>query len=133
MRIVTVLVSLLIAYVGVVVAFESLIGIAQPESESTIVLTTVDADDAQHKRVLSLLIVDEKKYVSVNHWPRAWWRRTIENPDVLVTQEGETKPHRAIQVSGEEFNAVQRAHPRSPLMMFLTGFSPRRIVRLDPV
>ena len=48
----------LAAYVGIVVAFESLIGWLQPASEETIVVTTFEAGGAAHDRVVSRLESD---------------------------------------------------------------------------
>jgi hypothetical protein len=71
-------------YVGIVVAFESLIGYFQPAGGSTLVITTFDGDGTAHDRVLSRLESDGQLYVAANHWPRAWYNRALENPEVQV-------------------------------------------------
>jgi hypothetical protein len=48
-----------LVYVGIVVAFESFIGIVQPTSGPTIVITTFDPDGTAHDRVVSRLAWDE--------------------------------------------------------------------------
>ena len=53
-------------YVGLVVAFESLIGIIQPANDSTLVITTFDADGTSHDRVLSRLESEGRLYVAAN-------------------------------------------------------------------
>ena len=78
----------LVSYVLIVVAFESLIGYFQPETSSTLVLTTVGEDGAAVDRVLDALHSDGQLYVAVNHWPRAWYRRVLANPKVQVTRDG---------------------------------------------
>ncbi len=123
----------LIVYVLIVVAFESLLGFFQPQSPETLVITTVDADGGTHERVLSGLASDGRSYVAVNHWPRAWYRRVLDNPKVQITREGETEDHVAIPVSGEEHARVAQDNPTGIVFRLLTGFAPRYFVRLDPL
>ena len=54
----------LVSYVLIVVAFESLIGFFQPEAPDTLVLTTLDEDGAAIDRVLQSLHSDGQLYVS---------------------------------------------------------------------
>jgi hypothetical protein len=121
-----------LAYAGVVVAFESLIGYLQPTAGSTLVLTTFDAEGTPHERVVSRLESDGRLYVAANHWPRAWYDRALENPEVKVTLAGETRDLRAVPVTGAEHDRVQGEHPLGAVMRFLTGFPPRYFLRLDP-
>ena len=58
-----------VAYVGIIVAFESLIGYFQPADGSTLVITTFDGNGAPHDRVLSCLESNSQLYVAANHWP----------------------------------------------------------------
>jgi hypothetical protein len=132
MRAVKIAVIAIVVYVGIVVAFESLIGTLQPANESTLVLTTFDADGTAHDRVVSRLESDGKLYVAANHWPRAWYRRALENPKVQVTQDGAKVDYQAVSVTGEEHDRVQAAHPHGFVFLFLTGFPPRYFIRLDP-
>jgi hypothetical protein len=55
-----------------------------------------------------------------------------QNPRVDVTYDGATVPHVAVALSDEERDAVDSAHPLGLAFRVLTGFPPRRIVRLDP-
>lgn len=132
MRAVKIAGIVVLVYVGIVVAFESLIGVVQPASESTLVLTTTDADGTPHERVVSRLDSDGKLYVSANHWPRAWYRRARENPEVEATVDGQKRGYRAVLVAGEEHERVDGEHPHPLAFRVVTGFPPRRIVRLDP-
>ena len=91
MRAVRIAGIVLVSYVLIVVAFESLIGFFQPEAPDTLVLTTVGEDGGAVDRVLQGLQSDGQLYVAVNHWPRAWHRRALANPRVRVTREGETR------------------------------------------
>lgn len=132
MKILKILAIVLVAYVGVVVLFESLLGYFQPESERTIVIATQDPEGGTHERVVSLLEHDGKLYVAANHWPRAWYRQALENPEVRVTMDGTTGDYRAVPVRGEEYERVDEAHARSLWFKILTGFPSRPILRLDP-
>ena len=124
---------MLVSYVLIVVAFESLIGFVQPETPGSLVLTTVGGDGAAVDRVLEALDSDGQLYVAVNHWPRAWYRRVLSNPMVQVTRNGEKGDYMAVSVADEEQARVDRDHPRPLAFLFVTGFPPRRIVRLDAV
>jgi hypothetical protein len=124
--------AVLLVYVGIVVAFESLIGFFQPTAGSTLVITTFDGDGAPHDRVVSRLESAEKLYVAANHWPRAWYERALQNPEVQVTQDGEKRDYRAVPVTGEEHERVDRENSLGVVFRILTGFPPRYFVRLDP-
>ena len=132
MRTIKTVAIVLVAYVLVVVAFESLLGYFQPEAPGTLVITTVDADGDSHDRVLSGLESDGRSYVAVNHWPRAWSRRVLDNPNVQITREGKTEDYLATPVSGEEHARVAQDNPAGIVFRLLTGFAPRYFVRLDP-
>jgi hypothetical protein len=121
----------LVVYGGIVAAFESSIGYLQPKSEDTIVITTFE-DGEPHDRVVSGLRSEDKLYAAANHWPRAWYRRALANPDVEVTVRGQKGKYRAVAVSGEEQERVDREHHLPAIFRILTGFPPRYFVRLDP-
>jgi hypothetical protein len=134
MKVVRIAVIVVLVYVGIVVAFESLIGFFQPASGSTLVITTFESDGAAHERVVSRLQSDDKLYVAANHWPRAWFERALENPDVQVTLDGTVGDYRAVPVpaAGAEHERVDAANSLPFVFRVLTGFPPRYFVRLDP-
>jgi hypothetical protein len=119
-------------YVGIVVAFESLIGYFQPAGGSTLVITTFDGDGTAHDRVLSRLESDGQLYVAANHWPRAWYNRALENPEVQVTLDGNNADYRVAPVAGAEHDRVDGDNSLGVGFRILTGFPPRYFVRLDP-
>ena len=121
-----------LAYIGIVVAFESLIGYFQPASGSTLVLTTFDEDGTSHDRVVSRLESDGQLYVAANHWPRAWYNRALENPEVQATLDGEKGDYRVAPIAGAEHDRVDRENSLAVVFRILTGFPPRYFVRLDP-
>ena len=125
---------LVVIYIAIVVLFESLLGYFQPQAEDTLVITTFDAagETAGRERVLSALDSDGKLYVAVNHWPRAWYRRSLANPQVRVTRAGETWSCVAVPVTGDERARVAAEHAIPIPLRFLMGFAPRRFLRLDP-
>ena len=132
MKTLKILAIVLLVYVGIVAAFESLLGYYQPTSQGTIVVTTTGADGETHDRVVSRLDSNGELYVAVNHWPRAWYRRALADPNVEITSDGEVHAYLAVPVTGEEHDRVNREHPVGLVGRALMGFPPRRIVRFDP-
>ena len=121
----------LLVYVGIVVAFESSIGYFQPTSGSTLIITTFEGDGTPHNRVVSRLESDGHLYVAANHWPRAWYNRALENPEVHVTLDGEKWDYRAVPVTDVEHDRVESENSHGVVFRILTGFPPRYFVRLD--
>ena len=133
MKAVKVIIAILLAvYIAIVVAFESLLGYYQPEGQSTLVITTTDDDGNSNDRVLSRLESNGQLYVAANHWPRAWYNRTLENPEVSVTLDGEKGEYRAVPVTGAEHDRVDSDNSLPVVFRILTGFPPRYFIRLDP-
>lgn len=132
MRVLKIIAIVVLVYLGIVVAFESLLGFFQPQSETTIVITTIGDDGEAQGRVVSPVEDDGKLYVSANHWPRSWYNRALANPEVRVTADGETKEYTAVPVTGAEDQALQRDHAHPVVFRILTGFPPRYFLRLDP-
>ncbi len=124
-------IGIVIAYVLIVVAFETVIGYNQPEFEGTLTLTTFNDDGETFDRVVSGLKSNDKLYVRVNHWPRAWYFRLLDNPNIKVTIDGKTQNYLAVDIEGEEYDLVQNDHEPGIVFRILTGFPPRHIVRLD--
>jgi hypothetical protein len=122
----------LLVYVGIVVAFESLIGFFQPTAGTTLVITTFDVDGTPHDRVVSRLESGGQLYVAANHWPRAWYERALENPEVQISRDGQKSDHRAVPVTGEEHDRVDSDNSLGVIFRILTGFPPRYFLRLDP-
>ncbi len=120
-----------LVYVGIVVAFESLIGVLQPANEATLVITTFDSAGTAHDRVVSRLASDGHVYVAANHWPRAWYERALANPDVQATLDGAKSDYRAVPVTGAEHDRVDGANSLPVMFRILTGFPPRYFLRLD--
>ena len=121
-----------LVYVGVVATFESLIGFFQPANASTLVITTFDGDGESHNRVVSRLETDGQIYVAANHWPRAWYNRLLQKPEVQATLDGEERDYLAVPIAGEEHDRVNSENSLGPIFRILTGFPPRLLVRLDP-
>jgi len=132
MKTLKIIAIVILVYVGIVVAFESLIGYFQPSPASTVVITTFAADGTSHDRVVSRLESDGQLYVAANHWPRAWFNRTLENPEVQITLNGEKRDYRAVPVTGVEHDRVEAENSLGVAFRILTGFPPRYFVRLDP-
>ena len=123
---------LILVYGGIVIAFESLLGIFQPAGETTLVITTTAQDGTPKDRVLAHLESNGQLYVAANHWPRAWYNRALENSNVQVTWAGEKGDYLAVPVTEEEHDRVNRENSLGMMFRILTGFPPRYFVRLDP-
>jgi hypothetical protein len=128
----------LLVYVGIVVAFESMIGFFQPEAGKTLVITTTNDEGVAKDRVLARLESDGKIYVAANHWPRAWYKQALARPQVRAafTPEGGEEQrgnYRAVPVSESEHVRVHEEHNPGFAFRILTGFPPRYFLRLDPV
>ena len=132
MKVVKLLALLFLAYVGIIVAFESLLGYFQPAGQSTLVITTTGGDGITHDRVLARLESDGQLFVAANHWPRGWYKRALENPSVQIALEDVSGPYLAVPATGEEHDRVDRQNSLGVVFRILTGFPPRYFVRLDP-
>jgi len=128
-----VIVILFLVYAAIVASFETWLGFTQPQGGTTIVITTTGADGIKKERVVSRLDSDGKLYVAANHWPRRWYREVLANANVQVTSNGQTLSYVAVPITGAEFDHVNAEHQLGPVIRILTGFPPRRLVRLDPV
>mgnify|MGYP001159825957 FL=1 len=123
-------ISLVVLYIGIVVLFESWLGYSQPSNQNTLVITTFNNQEAKH-RVLSAVNNDGKLYVSANHWPRAWYRQALSNPNVEVNYKGEMNSYLAVPVEGKQHDKLKEEHAHSLTFRILTGFPPRYFLRLD--
>ena len=123
---------LVLIYIGIIATFESLLGYFQPSGQSTLVITTADEDGTRHDRVLARLQSNGQLFVAVNHWPRAWYGRALENPSVQVSVDGVTGAYLAVPATDEEHDRVNREHSLGIVFRILTGFPPRCFLRLDP-
>ena len=94
----------LVVYIGLVIAFESLLGFFQPAGQGTLVITTTAADGTQDGRVVARLESDDQLYVAAT----------------------------AVPVTGAEHDRVDADHALGVVFRILTGFPPRYFVRLDP-
>jgi hypothetical protein len=70
--------------------------------------------------------------VAANHWPRAWYRRVLANPEMQATIDGAKGDYRAVPVESAEHDSVDAANSLPFVFRVLTGFPPRYFVRLDP-
>jgi len=123
-------IGLVVVYIGLVVLFESWLGYSQPSNQNSLVITTLD-DQVTKDRVLSAVNNDGKLYVSANHWPRAWYRQALSNPNVEVNYKGETNSYLAVPVEGKEHDKLKEEHAHPLTFRILTGFPPRYFLRLD--
>jgi F420H(2)-dependent quinone reductase len=130
----------LLGYVALIVAFEALVGFmgsrdakrGRAPGDSFLVITTKRSDGTPSNTVVAGVESDSRLYVSANHWPRGWYERALANPEVEVTRGDTTAPVRAVPIRGDELARVARAYPLPLFIRVLTGFPPRRFLRLEP-
>jgi hypothetical protein len=123
-------------YVVMIVLFESFLGLGQPKAERMglpmLVVTTTDTSGESYERRLALFETEGRMYVSAHHWPRAWYRRALERPEVRIDFEGVIGDYTAVVVEGSEYDRVVTEHPIPLPATILMGFAPRDLLRLDP-
>ncbi len=132
MKAVKLIAILFLVYGGIVIAFESLLGYFQPAGETTLVITTTAGDGTPNDRVLARLESNGQLYVAANHWPRAWYNRALEHPEVRIAFDGEQGNYLAVPVAEEEHDRVTGENSLGIMFRILTGFPPRYFVRLVP-
>ena len=132
MHVKKILIIIALVYVGIVAAFESLLGYFQPADDQTMVITTFDNDGEGADRVVARLESRGELYVAANHWPRAWYYAALNNAAVEITFNAETLPYTAVLLEGEDHDRVNDAHSLPLAFRILTGFPPRYLMRLDP-
>lgn len=127
-------------YVGLVVAFESFVVIMGKRQadrgvgpdEGWLVIITTDAHGGANETVVAGVESAGHLYVAANHWPRRWYQRALENPDVEIDRAGERLGYRAVPVAGGERERIVADYSLPWFVRFLTGFPPRSFLRLDP-
>jgi deazaflavin-dependent oxidoreductase (nitroreductase family) len=117
------------AHIGCITAVAAF----QPENlgGETIVLSTTGSDGKSYERVLSPIDDNGQLFVAANHWPRAWYHRARENPEVRVTRGGKTTDYRAVPVSEQERERLLDESGFPLVLYIFTGFAPRQFLRLD--
>ena len=129
LKVVLILIGL---YAASVALFESMLGYFQPENQATLVVTTYDAADVGADRVLVRIEHEGELFVAVNHWPRQWYGRLLDNDQVRVRFEDVDAGYTASKVPEAEQAALDTARPLGLGFRVLTGFPPRYFVRLTP-
>jgi hypothetical protein len=97
-----------------------------------LVVTTYDAADVGADRVLVRIEHEGELFVAVNHWPRQWYGRLLDNDQVRVRFEDVDAGYTASKVPEAEQAALDTARPLGLGFRVLTGFPPRYFVRLTP-
>jgi hypothetical protein len=131
-----ILIIVLVAYVGLVTVFETLLGYYQPRGEENLVITLTEDDGSKSQRVLSLFESQEELYLAANHWPRAWFSQVKENPEVHIEFGGahsaQNGDYSAVLVEGADHDRVLADNELPFFARFLMGFPPREFMRLEP-
>lgn len=139
MGIVKLVAIVLALYLGVVVAFECMVvtlGKRQADrglkpGEDWLVIRTTEAEESRDVIVAGVESAG-RLYVAANHWPRSWYNRVVDNPDVDVTREGKSAAYHAVPVVGDERIRIAKEYSLPWFVRLLSGFPPRSFLRLDP-
>ena len=125
---------LFLAYVGSIVWFEAQLGMNQPQGSTSIVIATFNEDNERHDRVVRLERIDGQNYIAANHWPRAWYKQALDNPNVEVKMPGNDAfaSYLAVPLEGAEEERIREIYSFGFEFRFRTGFPPRYFLRLDP-
>ncbi|MBT6482618.1 MAG: hypothetical protein HOK53_12075 [Gammaproteobacteria bacterium] len=125
---------LFFAYVGSIVWFEAQLGMNQPQGSTSIVIATFNDDNERHERVVRLERIDGQNYIAANHWPRAWYKQALGNPNVEVKMPGNDSfaSYLAVPLEGAEEEHIREIYSFGFEFRFRTGFPPRYFLRLDP-
>ena len=125
---------LFLAYVGSIVWFEAQLGMNQPQGSTSIVIATFNDDNERHDRVVRLERIDGQNYIAANHWPRAWYKQALGNPNVEVKMPGNDAfaSYLAVPLEGAEEERIREIYSFGFEFRFRTGFPPRYFLRLDP-
>lgn len=133
MKALKVVAGIFLGYVVLLGIFEIAVSYLQPEMDGMgITLSTTTADGETVDRVLAGVRVNGHLYVAANHWPRAWYNRALANPAVAVTIDGLRRPYTAVPVTGAELERIKEKYQFEFVLRLITGFAPRRFLRLDP-
>ena len=78
--------------------------------------------------------VNGENYVAANHWPRAWYRQALDNPNVEVkmARQEQVFPYTAVPLEGAEDDLLREEYNISFRGRAQMGFPPRYFLRLDP-
>ena len=126
-------------YLAIILLFEVMVVVLgsrqaaeeEPPEAPFIAIENSDGSDP-HNVIVGAVEVDGALYVSANHWPRRWYHRLVENPEVDVTRDGERAAYRVVPVDGAERERVVSEYTLPLIVRVLTGFPPRAFLRLDP-
>ncbi len=123
-----------LAYVAYVVNFEVQLGVNQPQGSTSLVIATFSDGNERHQRVLRLEQIDGSNYIAANHWPRAWYKQALDNPNVEVKMPGKDsfELYLAVPLEGAEEERIGEIYSFDFEFRFRTGFPPRYFLRLEP-
>ena len=135
-RLIKILITLAVIYVGIVVIFETWLGYAQPQGAENLVITVTEDDGSKSKRVLSLFQSQGELYLAANHWPRAWFRQAKKNPNVHIEFGGDraaqSGDYTVTLIEGADHDRVLNDNRIPFIGRFLMGFPPREFMLLEP-
>lgn len=131
----------LAGFVGLALALDALVGVAQPAFEAPHegVLRTFDADGTVHENRLVVIEDGDTLWLQSGHHFRGWYERLLKQPDVELVRDGEVRAYRAVAIDTPETEArIEQLMKRRVgavgfhLIRTLLLFADIKPVRLDP-
>ena len=114
MKVIRIVAIVLGIYVAVGLVLEGAIGYSQPQTGSTAVLRTYDADGQFHDTVLGLLDDGGQLWVESGHWFRGRYHRVVSNPEVELVRGGNAQPRRLLGGPDDAPLGADQARPPGP-------------------
>ena len=144
MKAIRVLAILVLVYIALGLVADGAVSYFQPQTESTVVLRTFDANanggmgTGAQDAVLTLFEGDGQLWLVSGRWFRGWYHRVRANPGVELVREGRAEPFRAVPVdTPEAVDHVARLMGKGAGAGYWIGrtlllWAPIKPVRLDP-
>ncbi len=146
MKAIRVLAILVLVYIALGLVADGAVSYFQPQTESTVVLRTFDANAnadlgmgaGAQDAVLTLFEGDGQLWLVSGRWFRGWYHRVQANPDIELVRKGRAEPFRAVPVdTPEAVDRVARLMGKGTSAGYWIGrtlllWAPIQPVRLDP-
>jgi len=125
--------SILTAYVALVLLAEFAIWKLQPAMEGGVTVSIDTDSEGRLERHLASYEFDGKLYVSSNHWFRSWYYAAINNPIIELIHNDKTQLRRAVAVTGSEYQKVKEEYKMGFILRLICGFAPSKFLRLEEI
>jgi len=130
MLILEIVLYIALGYVLLLLLLEGVIWKTQPDMEGGVTLHINVGNEIVQRKLFGLEL-DNKLYVSSNHWFRGWYHAVLQDPDIHVERDGKTQSYLAIPVEPHERTEIAKHYDMGFGLRLLCGFAPQRFLRLE--